>query len=196
MTNRAQAAIVAVLVVALLAVGLAFLWPVLTSPSPAPAPNASANANGPISIASNFAECANAGYPVMESYPRQCRTTDGRTFSEDIGNELEKQNLIKATDPRPNATIASPLTVRGVARGTWYFEASFPVELVDLTGATVAQGIAQAQSEWMTQDFVPFTATLTFTAPTSSTGTLWLRKDNPSGLPENDDALRIPVRFR
>jgi hypothetical protein len=27
-----------------------------------------------------FDDCAAAGYPVMESYPRQCRTPDGRTF--------------------------------------------------------------------------------------------------------------------
>lgn len=194
MTNRAHTAITVVLAAALVLVGLVFLWPVLTSPSPTPAPNA--NTNGPISIASNFTECANAGFPVQESYPRQCRTPDGRAFTEDIGDELEKADLIKVTDPRPNAIVTSPLTVRGVARGNWYFEASFPVELLDATGVRLAQVPAQAQGEWMTTDFVPFTATLTFTAPTSSTGTLLLHKDNPSGLPQNDDALRIPVRFR
>jgi hypothetical protein len=33
---------------------------------------------------SSFDECAAAGYPVMESYPRQCRTPDGRHFTEEI----------------------------------------------------------------------------------------------------------------
>lgn len=28
----------------------------------------------------NFEDCAAAGYPVMESYPEQCRTPDGRLF--------------------------------------------------------------------------------------------------------------------
>ena len=28
----------------------------------------------------NFDECVAAGNPVMESYPEQCRTPDGRTF--------------------------------------------------------------------------------------------------------------------
>jgi hypothetical protein len=37
----------------------------------------------PTDIAS-FEECAAAGYPVMESYPRQCRTPDDRTFTEEI----------------------------------------------------------------------------------------------------------------
>src|SRR3989344_5831665 len=28
----------------------------------------------------NFDECVAAGYPIMESYPEQCATPDGRTF--------------------------------------------------------------------------------------------------------------------
>ena len=69
----------------------------------------------------SFSECSGAGYPIMESYPRQCRTPDGKTFREDIGNELEKDNLIRIETPRPNAVIKSPLAIKGVARGTWFF---------------------------------------------------------------------------
>lgn len=29
----------------------------------------------------SFKECAAAGYPIMESYPEQCATPDGRTFT-------------------------------------------------------------------------------------------------------------------
>ena len=29
---------------------------------------------------SSFEECQAAGYPIMESYPEQCKTPDGRTF--------------------------------------------------------------------------------------------------------------------
>lgn len=32
----------------------------------------------------SFEECARAGYPIMESYPRQCRTPDGNSFTESI----------------------------------------------------------------------------------------------------------------
>ena len=31
-------------------------------------------------MVTNYDECVAAGYPVMESYPMQCRTPDGRTF--------------------------------------------------------------------------------------------------------------------
>ena len=33
----------------------------------------------------SFEECADAGFPVMESYPRQCRDAKGNTFVEDVG---------------------------------------------------------------------------------------------------------------
>lgn len=33
-------------------------------------------------IITNFEECATAGYPVIETYPRQCKMPDGRIFSE------------------------------------------------------------------------------------------------------------------
>lgn len=42
-------------------------------------------------VVSNFEECMLAGFPIMESYPRQCASPAG-TFVEDIGNELDKTN--------------------------------------------------------------------------------------------------------
>jgi hypothetical protein len=147
----------------------------------------------PTTEVSNFEECVAAGYPVMESYPRQCRTPDGQNFVEDIGNELEKADLIKIASPRPNETISSPWLVQGEARGNWFFEASFPVKLFDSEGNLLAASIAQAKSDWMTTDFVPFEAELTFEIIKNQKGTLVLQKDNPSGLPEYDDELRVPV---
>lgn len=144
-----------------------------------------------------FAECAAAGNPVAESYPRQCNTPSGGHFVEDIGNELEKADLIQASFPRPGVTITSPLVATGQARGNWFFEASFPVSILDAGGNVIGQGYAQAQGEWMTTDFVPFESiVIEFTPqPAGSTGTVVLHKDNPSGLPENDDELLIPVVF-
>ena len=145
----------------------------------------------------SFEECVARGFPVMESYPRQCRTFNGDLFAENIGNEIEKSNLIKVDSPRPNTIAQSPLRIAGQARGVWYFEASFPVILEDGAGNILAQVPAQAKGEWMTEDFVPFAVVLDFQMPTTSTvGVLRLKKDNPSGLPQNDDELIIPVKFR
>lgn len=104
-------------------------------------------------------------------------------------------DMVRLTEPAADAVLRSPLTIRGEARGSWYFEASFPVRLFDGNGKELGAVPAQALGDWMTTEFVPFEATLVFTAPDTETGTLVLEKDNPSGLPENADELRVPVRF-
>jgi hypothetical protein len=102
---------------------------------------------------------------------------------------------IKVTNPLPNQAIQSPLIIEGEARGIWFFEATFPVKLLDANGNIIAAHFAQAQGEWMTEDFVSFKAQIEFEKPASDTGVLVLEKDNPSGLPENDAKIEIPVRF-
>ena len=151
---------------------------------------------------SSIEECAQAGYPVMESYPRQCNDGSGNHFVEEIPglNAPSYTNadasLIIVDSPRPGTRISSPLTITGEARGYWFFEAAFPIVLTNWDGLIIAEGFATAQNEWMTEDLVPFTATLTFTAPEfGERGTLILQRDNPSGLPEHDAAIEIPVTF-
>ncbi|MDD2680769.1 MAG: Gmad2 immunoglobulin-like domain-containing protein [Patescibacteria group bacterium] len=146
-------------------------------------------------LVTSFEECVAAGNAVMESYPRQC-IAGGVNYTEDIGGDLEKADLIRINSPRPNSEISSPLMISGEARGNWFFEASFPVFLTDWDGRIIAEGIANAQADWMTTDFVPFDLTLNFSPDEqvySNRGTLIFKKDNPSGLPEFDDALEIPV---
>lgn len=142
----------------------------------------------------SFSRCVEAGNAVQESYPRRCTAGD-ETFTEDIGNELDKMNLVQSESPRPNQLVESPIEIMGTARGYWYFEATFPVILEDANGNIVAQGFATAQDDWMTEDFVPFTGELEFSGVETSIGNLVLQKSNPSGLSENEDELRIPVRF-
>lgn len=149
----------------------------------------------PIIPVINFESCVARGYPVLESYPAQCRTPDGRVFLQEIGNGLEKRDLIQVDNPRPNQKIFSPLNLKGQARGFWFFEASFPVRLFDDQGNEIAIAIAQAQEEWMTEEFVPFQTTLEFEKPAAKKGTLVFEKDNPSGLPEHDDQLIMPIFF-
>ena len=46
--------------------------------------------SAPIQKITNFEECKNAGYPVMESYPEQCRVPNGELFVRSIENQNEK----------------------------------------------------------------------------------------------------------
>lgn len=53
--------------------------------------------------------------------------------------------MIEVTAPLPNTTLTSPITLTGRARGPWYFEASFPIELRDANNVLIAQTVGQAQ---------------------------------------------------
>jgi len=104
--------------------------------------------------------------------------------------------MIEIIAPTLNALLQSPLTIIGRARGPWYFEASFPIELRDANNVLITTTVAQAQGDWMTENMVPFTATLTFPVqPTGSQGLLTFKNDNPSGEPQNSMTFDVPVNF-
>jgi len=141
----------------------------------------------------SFRECLDLNYPIMESYPRQCNA-GGKSFVEDIGNAVQKSNLIILENPKPNAVLGNKISLYGSARGYWFFEATFPIDVFDGDGKLLGQGYAQAKSEWMTENFVPFEAEINLTeVPQNPLGTLVLRKDNPSGDSIRDDSLIVPV---
>ena len=139
------------------------------------------------------------GIALVYVVPAKAPTTNNQATT--TAQTAQIPDTIVVTLPTIDAIISSPLTITGQARGPWYFEASFPVVLTDWDGKIIAEGHAQAQGDWMTTEFVPFTATLTFATPTAgdpakNRGTLILKKDNPSGLPANDKALEVPVEFK
>lgn len=138
----------------------------------------------------------------MESYPRQCKTPDGRTYAEEptaedrakmITYKNASANNIVVETPWPGAVTGKTFTVTGKARGSWFFEASFPVRVLDRDGALIATAIAQAGEEWMTEDFVSFQATVVMPASYIGEATLVFERDNPSGLPANDAAMMFPI---
>lgn len=150
---------------------------------------------------SNFGECEAFGYPVAESYPRQCRTPDGRVFyeeySSDPGDPLvspqpSSEKIILYT-PGEEDTITSPLVIKGEALGSWFWEGTFRIELQNRVGTVLASTFASAEEPWMQDDYVSFSAKLDFDPTLGTSGFLVFIKENPSGLPENDDSYSIPI---
>jgi hypothetical protein len=108
-----------------------------------------------------------------------------------------REDFIAVESPVAGEIIESPLSINGRARGSWFFEGDFPIVLEDAHGNVLANGFVTAQGEWMTQEFVPFTGSLSFTGPRQGErGSLIFKKDNPSDKPELDDAMKIPVFFK
>ncbi len=96
--------------------------------------------------------------------------------------------------PVENQEVSNPIKIEGKARGNWFFEGSFPIQLVDTNGNIVTSTIATAQGEWMTADFVNFTASIEYNKASSTKHALIvLNKDNPSGNPDFDQSIFIPV---
>lgn len=133
----------------------------------------------------------------QENIPLETATTTEQvlpatvsTTTEQIKNKAE----VIINSPQPGEVISSPLVVSGFAKGSWFFEATLPIKLLDDKGQTITASYAQAESDWMTSDLVPFKALLNFKTNAKS-GYLLIAKDNPSGLAEYDASLRISVNF-
>jgi len=122
--------------------------------------------------------------------------------SEEVSKVIPKSkndtlnNLIQITHPLPGQIINSPLKLEGIARGYWYFEANFRIELTDENYQQITETYATATGEWMTEDWVPFTSTLTFSKPKSKYGYLIFHKANPSGMVEHEMSDTLEIRFQ
>ena len=140
-------------------------------------------------------------FVMLPSGTANAPTNTATTTTQTGGEKASLDDLIVVDAPLIGASVTSPLTITGKARGTWYFEASFPIVLTDWDGRIIAEGHAEAVGDWMTTEYVPFKATLTYTTPTPgdpavNRGTLILKNDNPSGEPARDKAVEIQVVFK
>lgn len=90
-------------------------------------------------------------------------------------------DMIRVSTPPPGAVVGKEFKVTGEARGGWYFEATFPVEVRDRDGKVLVSTYAQAKGEWMTTDLVPFESNVKVPESYIGPATVVLRKDNPSG---------------
>ncbi len=117
----------------------------------------------------------------------------GRNNNGGIVYKNADKHMIVVENIPSGVTVLPQFKVFGQARGPWYFEASFPVEVVSADGKRLAMTPAQAQGEWMTESFVPFIATVQITESYSGPATLILHKDNPSGEASRDASVEIPI---
>jgi hypothetical protein len=107
-------------------------------------------------------------------------------------------SLIQVTSPQPEEVAGIPLELSGKARGYWFFEATAPVVVTNWDGLIIGEGYITADGDWMTEEYVPFSGTVSYSLPAdsySATGTIIFQRANPSGLPENDDAFEIRVQL-
>ncbi|MHB1330869.1 MAG: Gmad2 immunoglobulin-like domain-containing protein [Minisyncoccota bacterium] len=113
-----------------------------------------------------------------------------------VGSEAVSDEVV-IESPTSGSTVSSPITLTGRARGSWYFEASAPVSVMDATGEIIGNGYVTANGEWMTTEFVPFSGTITFdNVNNAEGGAIVFMNDNPSGDESRAKYVAIPVYFR
>lgn len=118
------------------------------------------------------------------------------TLEPPASDDASQSELITVYTPAANETVGNPIALTGEARGYWFFEATAPVVVTNWDGLIIGESYVTAEGEWMTEDFVPFSGTIEYDLPAdsySTRGTVILMRSNPSGLPENDAAVEIPV---
>ncbi|HEU4677682.1 MAG TPA: Gmad2 immunoglobulin-like domain-containing protein [Candidatus Paceibacterota bacterium] len=180
-------------VIVLLALGGIAMWIPKEWGNPAatpPAPATTTNVGGTVACTMEAKICPDGS--SVGRVPPSCEFAPCPTAA------TSSTDVVIIDAPRPNATVTSPVTVTGKARGNWYFEGSFPIVVVNWDGLIIGQGVAHADGEWMTTDYVPFSASISYALASETPyarGSIILKKDNPSGLPENDDSREIPVTF-
>ncbi len=131
--------------------------------------------------------CTKCGDGVCGKGENHCNCKEDCKESEGIYVELK--------GPRLNSFghRGDTLELGGRIEGNWFFEGRLPVKLFDNKGNLISEGIAVARGEWMTDEKVPFD--ISFPNTNLRSGTLLFSKDNPSGLPQNEQSVSIPFSF-
>ncbi len=93
------------------------------------------------------------------------------------------------------STVTSPLTLKGYVPANWVFEGQFQLFLLDSRRREILHAPVHVEADPSHQKSVlSFDQTFNFSASDKS-GFLVLRNDNPSGLPQNQKSLEIPVQL-
>lgn len=138
--------------------------------------------------------------PIRETYSNKCyaRKAGATVVKEGICLPTPAE-MVQVTSPLESQKITSPVIVKGMAFGGWFFEGSFPVQITDAAGKVLGEGPATTTEDWasaaLAGENIPFTAKISFKKGVAKSGFLVLKRDNPSGLPENDAQVMIPVTF-
>ena len=79
-----------------------------------------------VSVIDSFETCVQEGYPVMESYPRQCKV-DKITFTEEIKriSELEALTLAKNSICTEEGTLTNDMSYNKNTK-TWWIDLNIP----------------------------------------------------------------------
>lgn len=160
-------------------------------------------------VAFYFTKIANTGLkipaPSVDAKKDQENTSgnnDSTTGSENTGETASSTvpvsdliDQIRVTSVSGNQEVSSPVVIQGQARGNWFFEEKFLVQVTDEAGKVLGRTNAQAKGDVTPEEFIPFIATVDFPTPSGVTGYIVLQKMTALGTVETGMSLKVPVYF-
>ncbi|MDY0097022.1 MAG: GerMN domain-containing protein [Candidatus Dojkabacteria bacterium] len=134
-------------------------------------------------------------YELCKQLTTVCVEEDGKEQEE----ESEKGDTIYLDGVKSGDVLSVEDEVLGRAPSSWYFEGTFPVRIFNQQGDEIASLFAVATEEWAQEGDVPFSLELhsnLIELDEESIVVMQFEKDNPSGLEENADYLKITVTLK
>ena len=92
--------------------------------------------------------------------------------------------------PSDTNNVICPINIKG-----WFFEATFPIQLIDENNEIVENTQATADGEWTADGFVEFSAKVYCQVSDLSGYKLKFMADNAAGVLELDDSIIIELYF-
>ena len=106
--------------------------------------------------------------------------------------QIDIDRMLTVTSPQQGAFVAHTFQLEGKARGSWYFEGTFPLVIENESGVVLETIPIRAQGDWQTPDLVPFSETIQLPYY-SGNANLILKKANLSSGSSEDASLTIPI---
>ncbi len=93
----------------------------------------------------------------------------------------------------PNSKVHGVVSYRGGIKNNYFFEANIRINVLDMNKKVLKSDFATATTEWMTSGPVSFEGSFDFSGLPKGPAYFEIQNDNPSGLPENDKSILIPI---
>lgn len=137
-------------------------------------------------------------YELCKQLTTICDSQEEIDEEEKIGGEVlsEKGQKIYLENIKSGDTVDIGYEVKGEAPGSWFFEGSFPVRVLNIQGEVVSTFVATTYDDWMNETTVPFSVIIDFPLEQEGAYVLQFEKSNPSGLDDNSDIAKIAISIK
>ncbi len=85
------------------------------------------------------------------------------------------------------------MAVSGIVKNAYFFEGNILLNVLDQNKNVLKTGHGSAITDWMTSGPVSFQGIIDTLGLPTGAAYIEIRNDNPSGMPENNKSILIPV---